>query len=135
MLKRYKSLTHAGQNLEEELLYRVIFVPKEFRTIIFSEGEVKEALSQFSTGIGRRLPNPKLTGLQLSADGEIKAKVPSNSASDEITFLQHEIAAAMILFCTKKSIPLARRSIKSLSVADGSLSLRLVTCDRPEIPK
>lgn len=100
-------------------------VPSESRVISFSNVEAVDALLQYCTATKRELPSGGIKRLAFSNDSEIKATAEFNGDIPSISFFQNEIAAALILYCNRVGIPVARRALKSLHVTQDSISLQL----------
>ena len=56
---------------------------------------------------------------------KIEVTMTPNGSAPPIHFGENEIAVALIVFCNKKGIPIARRALKSLQVVQDSVSLHL----------
>jgi hypothetical protein len=100
-------------------------VADETRVLSFSNAEVIEAIVDYCEKTNRTLPPGGIKGLNFSNDKEIKVTVQSEGQAT-LGFYENEIVAALILLCNKKGIPVARRALKSLQVAQGIVSLHLV---------
>jgi hypothetical protein len=100
-------------------------VADETRVLSFSNAEVIEAIVDYCEKTNRTLPPGGIKGLNFSNDKEIKVTVQSEGQAT-LSFYENEIAAALILLCNKKGIPIARRALKSLQVAQDIVSLHLV---------
>jgi hypothetical protein len=96
-------------------------VPQELRTLSFSKNEVFHALQNYCTQTGTELRDESRKALTLEPSG----KVAIEQSGKNLHFTQAEVAAALIMFCAQNSIPVARRSTKSLEVIGESLALRL----------
>jgi hypothetical protein len=101
-------------------------MPDESRVLCFSNAEVIEAIVNYCEKTHRTLPLGGIKGLNFSNDKEIKVTVQSEGQMATLSFYENEIAAALILYCNKKGIPIARRALKSLQVAQDIVSLHLV---------
>ncbi len=99
-------------------------MPTESHVLGFDKNELFEALRDYRTNTGRQLPADAGNVLISTQDGEVRITLtfPDESAID---FTENEVGAALIMFCIKKRIPMARRATKSLVVADETLSLHL----------
>jgi hypothetical protein len=53
--------------------------------------------------------------------------LPTNSQlpSEDVEFTESEVAAALMMFCIKENIPIARRATKSLQITREHVFLRL----------
>jgi hypothetical protein len=105
--------------------FRVSDMPIESRTIVFSEEELKAALFDFCLAKQRRLPISGFAHLQVSLNAQIQATAGQTPA-ESITLVEHEIAAALIIYCKKHNIPLPRNSKKSLTLNNGVITLHVV---------
>jgi hypothetical protein len=100
-------------------------VPSESRIITFTKSEVFEALKDYCRQTSRPLPGASVDGLMLMQGKTIALELKPPGHESPITFAENEVAAAIMLFCAKSNIPLPRRAIKSIDVAQETLSLRL----------
>jgi hypothetical protein len=100
-------------------------MPTETRIITFSNAEIKEAIAHYCVKTGRITHHASVTGLTFSNDGGLNATFQPTPSSPAVTFKENEIAAAVLLHCKNRGIPIARRSIKSLQVAKDSVMLTL----------
>ena len=100
-------------------------MPIAARTITFTNREVVEALIDFSAAADRKPPTQEIKGLTFSNDGEVKTTLEFAADAPGMTFIANDVAVALILYCIKKCIPVARRSIKSLQVPQDSVALHL----------
>ena len=101
-------------------------MPDESRVVSFSNAEVIEAILDYCEKINRALPPGGIKGLSFSNNKEFKVTVQPGGQAAPFSFYENEIAAALILFCNKRGIPVARRALKSLQVAQDTVSLHLV---------
>ena len=108
-------------------------MPTERRIITFSEREMKEALLDFCIKSARPLPDEPFDEIEVAGSGEIKITLGVRQGKVQMTFQEHEVAAAIIGYCAKKKIPIARRSLKSLRSTRHSVSLHLETARRSEV--
>ncbi len=102
-------------------------MPTEVRTITFTNAEIKEAIAQYCVKTGRIATNNGVIGLTFANDGELSATFQPTPQSPTVTFKENEIAAAVLLHCKNRGIPIARRSIKTLQVAKDTVMLTLTT--------
>ena len=100
-------------------------MPDESRVVSFSTAEMIEAIVDYCEKVDRPVPPGGIKGLTFSNDKGIKVTVQPHAKAPPFGFHEHEIAVALILFCNKKGIPVARRPIKSLKVAQDTVSLHL----------
>jgi hypothetical protein len=100
-------------------------MPTESRTLGFNKNEWFEALRDFCASTGRRLPADAVNGMILKQDSEVRIVLNPSGDESAITFTESEVGAALVMFCIKKRIPIAKRAVKSLEVADETLSLHL----------
>ena len=99
-------------------------MPNESHAITFSNAEASDALVSYCATAKRQLPNGGIKRLAFSNDAEIKVTAEFNNGAAAITFFQNEVAAALILACNKKGIPVPKRAIKTLAIGQDSIALR-----------
>ncbi|HVM80670.1 MAG TPA: hypothetical protein VMU06_16745 [Stellaceae bacterium] len=102
-------------------------MPSESRVIKFTDRELLEAVAAYCVKSARLAPGAAITSPLVSNEGEIKLSFEPSPSGPVVTLRQNEILAAIILYCGQRRIPIPRRSIKSLRVANGGLSLHLET--------
>jgi hypothetical protein len=100
-------------------------MPTETRIITFTNAEIKEAIARYCVKTGRIANQKSVEKLSFSNDGELSASFQPMANSAMVTFKENEIAAAVLLHCKERGIPIARRSLKSLQVAKDTVSLTL----------
>ncbi len=100
-------------------------MPNETRTISFSNNEAMGALTEYCASTKRELPRGGIKRLSFSNDTEIKVTAEFDGGSPAIRFYEHEVAVALIMLCTKKSIPVPKRAAKSLQVGHDTIDLLL----------
>lgn len=100
-------------------------MPTETRVVSFSNAEAIIALVDYCEKINRELPPTGIKRLAFSNDTEIKVTAEFDGGAPPIRFYENEVAVALILFCNKKGIPVARRAIKSLQVGQDTIALHL----------
>jgi len=100
-------------------------MPDESRIVNFSSAEVIEAIVDYCEKTNRTLWPAGIKGLSFTNDKEIKVTLQLAGQKAPFSLQETEIAAALILLCSKKGIPIARRAVKSLQVAQDSISLHL----------
>jgi hypothetical protein len=107
-------------------------MPSESRLISFSNAEAIDALAEYCATSERELPPGGIKRLVFSNDAEVKVTAEFNGDAPSITFYQNETAAALILYCNRLGIPIARRALKSLQVAQDAISLQLAMRTSPD---
>ncbi|HXP74980.1 MAG TPA: hypothetical protein VN823_12620 [Stellaceae bacterium] len=100
-------------------------MPTETRVVSFSNAEVIDSLVDYCEKTNRELPQSGIKRLAFSNDSEIKVTAEFDGGAPPMRFYENEVAVALILFCNKKGIPVARRAIKSLQIGQDTISLHL----------
>ncbi len=101
-------------------------MPIDTRSLIFDQEELSQALVMFCRAKGRAAPEAGFFHLRPVLNRHSKIVVSADTGSNVTIFAEHEVAAAMILYCLRSGIPLPHSAEKSLVLeADGSLSLNL----------
>lgn len=100
-------------------------MPAETRLITFTEAEVVEALLAFCEATSRPMPADGATCLIVRNGADTKFALASPKDGPKTSFYESEVAAALLAYCKKKHIPIARRSAKSLEVMQDAVALRL----------
>lgn len=100
-------------------------MPTESRVIHFANDEVFEALKEYSTQTDRAIPAE--ARYRLISYRDMQARVILNSAGEKsaINFSESELGAALLMFCIKNSIPVAKRSVKTIDFKQDAVALRL----------
>ena len=100
-------------------------MPIETRTIEFSGPEVIEALVDFCRANKRPVPSGKIQPLIVVGRRENKVAFEGNGRPSRVHFYEAELAAALLTYCKKKRIPVARGAAKSLRFTPDTVTLRL----------
>ena len=98
-------------------------MPTETRVLCFSKNELFDALRDYCGSTGRRLPSDGAERLILTQDTEVRVALNSTGDESAMNFTENEVGAALVMFCIRKQIPMAKRATKSLEVADETISL------------
>ena len=104
-------------------------MPTEERQISFTHKEIIEAIADYCAHVKRYLPNHAIKEVEMSDNPELRVCLSFDTGAEPIIFCESEVAVALLLFCSKRHIPIARRSIKSLKLAEDSLCLHMVLRD------
>ena len=105
------------------------------RKLIFTTDELREALINYDLRTQLRLPAARIEHVSIAKTGGITpnfvyAPLDGNSPSS-IEFDETNIAAAIILYCRTRDIPLPRRECKVLTPFEDSVA-KLVQSDPPD---
>ena len=100
-------------------------MPTETRAITFTNAEVRDAIAHFCVKTGRIATKSGVGALALSNEGGLSASFAPEPSGPKVIILESEIAAALLLHCKDRGIPIARRSIKSLQLAKDTVTLTL----------
>jgi hypothetical protein len=97
----------------------------ESRVVTFTNSEIIEALLHFCETTKRPVPEGGVRQFKFSNDQQVAVTLEPVTGTNVITFHESEIAAALILYCRKLGIPVARRAAKSLQVGVDTVALHL----------
>ncbi|MGA9545723.1 MAG: hypothetical protein WBQ85_19265 [Candidatus Sulfotelmatobacter sp.] len=100
-------------------------MPTETRVLGFNKNELFEALRDYYISTGRRLPPDSAERLTLKQDSGVQVVLNSPGDGLATNFTENEVGAALVMFCIRKRIPIAKRATKSLEVAGEAISLHL----------
>lgn len=104
-------------------------MPREVRTITFSQLEVYQAMAEFAARNGRAMPPGTLDRLAFNPQQEpalvMAVRTPGSPIIQKVAFRQAEVAAALILYCRGNRIPLPKNSRRKLESADDGVTLIL----------
>lgn len=98
-------------------------MPKEQRRIIFSHEELFQAMAEFSKA-GKSGPPlvGKFVSLEFMPQREpaltVTLQPPNSSMPQNIPYRKAEVAAAMIMWCRNKGIPLPKQSNRAFTKID-----------------
>jgi hypothetical protein len=100
-------------------------MPTESRILTFSNPEAIDALQEYCGATKRELPKTGIKRLTFANETEIRVTAEFDGGPQPLHFYENEVAVALIMLCTKRGIPVARRAVKSLQIAQDSISLHL----------
>jgi len=98
-------------------------MPSESRILGFNKNEILEMLREYCTQTGGNLPDDSVNDLKMLQDTEVRVEVRTNGSTQQ--FKESELGAAIIMYCIRRGIPMARHAIKSLEVTHETLFLHL----------
>ena len=102
-------------------------MPREQRTIFFSEFEVIDALRRFVEASKWDLGDNVIERVQAYDERPVRAVAFCGTASDahKLNLTEIDLARAFLLYCVEKKIPVPRRGQKEIRIADGALALTI----------
>ena len=110
-------------------------MPTEIRNIIFSTNEVLFAVKDFRQRKKDPLPSGSILDCKMIEEPKVHVQIEMACDPDghkrTLTFESEELAAALILFCINRRIPLPADALKILQLFDGELGL-VVTMFPPD---
>ena len=105
-------------------------MPKEYRKMVFSEDELKQAIAVFGNLNGSILPQDEITAVELNNTPErfvrVEYTTTAQSGASELSLSRNQVASALIAFCRDQNIPIPRSSLKNLKVDGVEVSLFLM---------
>ena len=106
-------------------------MPGEVRHIIFSEVEVLKALTEYRKRRNKRLPSSEKVEVTIQDKPKIVvnlAIVPEGKQMPlEFVFEGEELAAALIMFCIGRNIPLPASGVsKTIQLVGGNIALQIL---------
>jgi hypothetical protein len=105
-------------------------VPKEVRCIVFDERDTRLAASMFLSSRGDRVTAAEIEGIELTQDADGPAgqiRFAADLARETVTLAGAQLLSAVLLFCSRRRIPLPHTGAKSLELADADLVLVITT--------
>jgi hypothetical protein len=107
-------------------------MPSEIRKLIFSSEEVCEVIVGYCLRKGRTLPNSRIDSILVQPDSNdfLIAKfepedLKHKGREEAVSFTKEQVAAALIMYCRARKIPLPRSAEKSLEGEGGGVSLKI----------
>lgn len=104
-------------------------MPSETRQIIFSNDEVVAAIQQLYLRFHQAFPKGSIWDVTISEDHGCQVDcdiMDSNNFRERVTVNGEKLAAALILFCITRKVPLPAAAPKTLSIVNKHLALRVV---------
>ena len=104
-------------------------MPTEMRRIVFTEEELKEAITLYNRVAAQKLPPGLVVGCDLKGNEKVEVvlSISDQSTGDthSVTLGAAHLGACLIRFCIEKKVPLPRNWAKSLQVIGDSIALNL----------
>ena len=104
-------------------------MPAEYRTLVFSQEEIRSALIDHSTRSRRSFPLGEIVNVEFRTEETDQVElVVRSDLYDEVNKVRLEpefVAAALIRYCFLQRVPLPRNATKSLTVEQGQLCLKI----------
>lgn len=103
-------------------------MPQEIRHLLFASAEVVRAVVEYHKRSGTALPSGDVTEFQAYLDPSgvhARFDIGRTGWQQTVTVEPGRLAAALILYCKYRSIPLPADAAKVLHVVDGSVAMEL----------
>ena len=105
-------------------------MPMEMRHIVFTSNEVLRSITQYRHRRREPLPAGTISNLRIVEKPDVHVVLSitgdTSKTADELVFQGAELAAALVMFCIERKIPLpAARAKKTLRVFDKQLGLEV----------
>jgi hypothetical protein len=109
-------------------------MPTELRHIVFTTNEVLRSVTQYRHRRREPLPQGTISNLKIEDRPDVHVVIYITSddrkTSQEVVFQGAELAAALVMYCIERKIPLpAARAKKTLRVFDKQLGLEVAIGD------
>ena len=114
-------------------------MPSEFRQILFSNKELIEALCEYNQTAQTRLPQGVIVSCTPVAEDKVAVRlqlVDQASGETRVASLAPEmVAAALLRYCIKNRIPMAKNAAKSIQIHGDQISLDVRIKGRAKRPQ
>jgi hypothetical protein len=114
-------------------------MPKEVHYLLLSPDEMRECMCDYTNGPGAvgkdRYERVSEVELLQSTEGGINARVKLHKRDEKEPevreFIASDIASALLAYCRKRNIPIAKRANKKVEMFNGQIAL-MMTVDFPK---
>lgn len=104
-------------------------MPKELRKIIFTNKEVLRAVQDYAIRRREPIPAGSIKGVSMVDQPEVRLDIDMLSDKDQsrttTSFGSAQLAAALIMYCIAKKIPVPVNATKTLSLAGDEMVLNI----------
>lgn len=108
-------------------------MPKEVRYLLFSTDELRECLHDYANGHAAagtdRYDAVQDVSLTQTPEGgagaHVKLRKQGTDEVEERDFVASDLNSALLLFCSKRGIPLAKRAQKSVEIFSDQIALMM----------
>ncbi|WP_119165894.1 hypothetical protein [Algihabitans albus] len=106
-------------------------MPREQRTIFFSEFEVIDALRRFVEASKWDLGDNIIERVQAFDEQPVRAVAlcGTGEAARKVNLTEIDLARAFMLYCVEREIPIPKRGQKDVRIAEGALALTITVND------
>jgi len=101
-------------------------MPSELRQIIFTNDEALAALRQFYQRSNQAFPKGRVENIGVSAANGCQLDcdvVDDNEIRDHVSVASEKLAAALLLYCKTRKIPVPVAARKTMNLVNGQLAL------------
>lgn len=110
-------------------------MPSELRQIIFSSDETVAAIRQLYQRSNRAFPAGHIAEVTISpaAGCQVDCDIEDEkNIHDRVTIAGEKLAAALLLYCMTRKIPVPVAAAKTLSIVNGQLALCITLPEKVE---
>ena len=102
-------------------------MPNEMRKIIFTADELQAALVNYALRTKKKLPNATINNILVEGKEGVTATIvymrDGTEEPKSVEFTPNDVAAALILYCSTRQIPLPRDAKKVVVPIEGSVGM------------
>ena len=102
-------------------------MPNEMRKIVFTEDELQAALVNYALRTNKKLPNATINNILVEAKEGVTATIvymrDGTEEPKSVEFTPNDVAAAIILYCSTRQIPLPRDAKKVVVPIEDSVGM------------
>ena len=102
-------------------------MPEEYRKLVFSEDELKQAVVDFCENKGTILPQDEIIKVELTGlpDNPIRLQYSTmaQSGTMEVSLSRDQFGAALIIYCRQRRIPIPRSGEKNVKINGSEVAL------------
>ena len=102
-------------------------MPNEMRKIVFTADELQAALVNYALRTNKKLPNATINNILVEGKEGVTANIvymrEGTEEAKSVEFTANDVAAAIILYCSTRKIPLPRDAKKVVVPIEDSVGM------------
>ncbi len=102
-------------------------MPEEYRKLLFTDDELKQAIVEFCQSNGMILPQDEIIAVEMTGlphnPVRLRYSTTTQRGATEVSLSRDQLGAALIIYCRQRRIPVPRSAEKNVKINGSEVAL------------